>query len=125
MSHISKIKTQVVEKEYLLAALADLGYDVQQGELSVAGFRGQETPVEILLKLPLSNDIGFRLEDGRYTIVADWYGVHGVTARAFTNQLTQRYAYHTTKAKMEEQGFSLVEETNEKGKIHLVLRRMA
>ena len=125
MSHISKIKTRIVEKEFLLAALADLGYSVEQGDLSISGFRGQTTPVEVLIKLPLSNDIGFRKEGDHYVIVADWYGVHGLTSRTFSNQLAQRYAYHATKAKLEEQGFSLVQESNEKGKIHLVLRRTA
>ena len=38
----------------------------------------------------------------------------------------QRYAYHATRAKLEAQGFDLVEETQEEGgRIHLRLRRMA
>jgi hypothetical protein len=36
----------------------------------------------------------------------------------------QQYAYQATRAKLEEQGFTLVQQTNEKGKIQMVLRRM-
>ena len=125
MSHISKIKTQIVEKEFLLAALKDLGYKAEEGELSVSGFGANKTSVDILIKIPLSNDIGFRKAGDHYEIVADWFGVRGVNAATFTDKVNQRYAYLTTRAKLEEQGFTLVQETQEKGKIHLVLRRLA
>jgi hypothetical protein len=40
-------------------------------------------------------------------------------------QLSQRYAYHATKAKLEEQGFTLVTEENQQdGRIHMVVRRI-
>ena len=32
MSHFSRIKTQMVEKEYLLLALKDAGYSCEEGE---------------------------------------------------------------------------------------------
>jgi len=38
--------------------------------------------------------------------------------------LTRRYAYHAARSKLEEQGFSLVEEQVEDGnRVHLVMRR--
>ena len=41
-------------------------------------------------------------------------------------RLTQRYAYHVARAKLEAQGFALVtEETQLDGQMHLVLQRMA
>ena len=44
----------------------------------------------------------------------------------FLQQVSQRYAYHAARAKLEEQGFTLAsEEVREDGRIHLVLRRMA
>jgi hypothetical protein len=126
MSHISRIKTQIVDKGYLLQALKDLGYEVEEGEeLAVSGFRGQQAKAELLVKLPLSNDIGFIKNGEGYEIVADWFGVHGIKAQTFSQQVTQRYAYVATRAKLEEQGFALVQESQEKGAIHLVLRRTA
>jgi hypothetical protein len=40
-------------------------------------------------------------------------------------KIIQRYAYHAALAKLEQQGFTLANETQEKGRVHLVLRRMA
>jgi hypothetical protein len=126
MSHFSKIKTQFVEKEFLLKALKDLGYEYEEGEQTINGFGGNKAKVDILIRLRLSYDIGFRKNGDSYEIIADWWGVHGVKQKEFTEKLLQRYAYHATCAKLEAQGFSIVnEETSEKGKIHMVLRRLA
>jgi hypothetical protein len=126
MSHFSRLKTQMVEKAFLLKALADLGYEYEEGEVQVIGFQGEQTPVEIRLPLRHSFDIGFRMVRDRYEIVADWWGVTGIKQKDFTNALMQRYAYHAALAKLEQQGFTLVnEETGDKGQIRLVMRRAA
>lgn len=124
MSHISRIKTKIVEKEFLLRALSDLGYPVEEGELALKGFSAFTTTVEIKIPLRFSNPIGFRRNGDAYEIVADWWGVRGVKRDQFVNQVTQRYAYHAARARLEEQGFDLIEEVQEKGEIRLVLRRM-
>jgi hypothetical protein len=126
MSHFSRIKTQIIDKRYLLQALDDLGFRYEEGKLQVGGFLGQKTEVEILIRLPLSNDIGLHLSAGIYEVVADWAGVKGLSQKDFLERLTQRYAYHAAKGQLEEQGFTLVEEAVENtGQIRLVLRRMA
>jgi hypothetical protein len=126
MSHISRIKTQMVEKTFLLDALKDLGYAFEEGDFKIKAYGGDEVKVELRVKLKLSNDIGLRKNAGHYEVVADWWGVRSKKKDAFVNQLTQRYAYHATKAKLEQQGFALVEEeTQETGQIRLVLRRLA
>ncbi|MEA4909399.1 MAG: DUF1257 domain-containing protein [Chloroflexi bacterium] len=125
MSHFSRLKTQIVEKEFLLKAITDLGYTYKEGELILKGFGDQNVPVEITIPLRFSYDIGFRKNQDTYEIVADWWGVHGVKRQEFTRKLFQRYAYHAARARLEEQGFTLVsEETENKGQIRLVLRRM-
>ncbi len=128
MSHISHVKTQMIEKKFLTQALKDLGYAYEEGDLQIQGTGGKKAHVAIKLNLRLSLDIGFQKngDTDAYEIVADWYGVRGVKKKEFTEKVMQRYAYVATKAKLEEQGFSLVsEEVGEKGKIHLVLRRAA
>jgi hypothetical protein len=123
MSHFSRIKTRMVERQHLLAALRDLGYTPEEGDVRVRGFFGQRAHAEI--KVPTkSQDIGFRHTAQGYEIVADW-GLGGVKQKDFVQQLQQRYAYHAARAKLEEQGFSLVSEEQEGGRIRLVLRRMA
>lgn len=69
-------------------------------------------------------DIGFRKVDNAYEVIADWWGIRDISQEKFVQQVYQRYGHHATKAKLEEQGFSLVsEEVQEGERIHLVLRR--
>jgi hypothetical protein len=126
MSHFTSIKTQIVEKEYLLKALRDLGYSYQQGEVEIRGFRDNRARAEIKISTPDGQyDLGFKKTDGAYEIVADWWGIKDIDQTEFQQQLTQRYAYHAARAKLEVQGFNLVNETvGEDGQIRLVLRRM-
>ena len=83
---------------------------------------GSET-VKVLIRF--SYPIHFERRGQTYEIVADWWGVRGVKRDQFVSQVLQRYAYHAARAKLEEQGFDLIEEVQEKGQIRLVLRRVA
>ena len=125
MSHFTSIKTKIVEKQYLKQALSELGHIYQEGNVQIRGYQGIQTSVAI--KIPTKNtgyDIGFRKSDNAYEMVADWWGIKDINQNEFIQQVSQRYAYHAAKAKLEEQGFSLVsEETQEGERIHLVLRR--
>jgi len=127
MSHFTRIKTQMVAAEYLKQALEDLGYTCEQGDLKIRGYGGKRTSVEMRIDIGSQGyDIGFRKAGGAYEIVADWWGVHGISRKQFLQQVTQRYAYNAARAKLEGQGFDLVtEESLRDGQIHLVLRRMA
>jgi hypothetical protein len=127
MSHFSRIKTRMVEREHLLAALRDLGHVPEEGKVKARGWGFQRTPVEIKISTGMfGHDIGFVQSKEGYQIVADWMGIKSIKQKEFVQQLQQRYAYHATRAKLKEQGFDLVtEEKQEDGRIHLVLRRMA
>lgn len=123
MSHFSHIKTQMVEKEYLLQALRDLGYAVEEGDLSIGGFGRQKANVEIRVQTK-GYAVGFDRTAGGYQLVGDWFGVKGISRTRFLREVTQRYAYNATRARLEEQGFALVDEDRQAdGRIHLVLRR--
>ena len=126
MSHFTTIKTKIVEKEYLKQALSELGHNYQEGNIQIRGYQGIQTPVAIkILTKNTGYDIGFRQSDNAYEIVADWWGIKDIKQDQFLQQVSQRYAYHAAKAKLEEQGFSLVsEEAQEGDRIHLVLRRI-
>jgi hypothetical protein len=124
MSHISRIKTQMVEREFLIKAIEDLGYTWEEGDLKLNGF-SEAARVEIKIPVRLSNDIGFRKTEHGYDIIADWWGVRKINQKEFTDKLTQRYAYHATCARLAEQGFTLVNEQSQPGgEIRLVLRRL-
>ncbi|MBM3836039.1 MAG: DUF1257 domain-containing protein [Verrucomicrobia bacterium] len=125
MSHFTSIKTRMAQKEFLLKALKDLGYAPVEGPVDVRGYLGIRTSVEV--KIATHNpeyDIGFRKVGETYQCVADWFGLREIDQTQFIDQLMQRYAYHATLAKLEEQGFAVAEETEKDGRIHLVLRRM-
>ena len=122
MSHFSKIKTSFVEEKYILSALKDLDYEYETGKHKLKGFN-QTTEVEILVRIRLSYDIGLKKVGDEYQLIADWFGVRE-KKDAFINQLSQRYAYHATKDKLSQQGFDLIEETNENNEIRMVLRRV-
>jgi hypothetical protein len=116
----------MVDKEFVIKALQDLGFAFQEGEQQVNGFGGQKTAVDIRIPLKFSYDIGLAKRGSSYEIIADWYGVRGLNQKDFSQKLTQRYAYHATRAKLEKQGFAMVEEkVEETGQIRLVLRRMS
>jgi hypothetical protein len=125
MSHITRINTQIIEKEVLLQALTDLGYRFEEGDLEIGAASAARVKVQIKVLLRLSLDIGLRQTPRGYEIVADWWGVRGVKQAEFTNALLQRYAYLATRARLEAQGFALVEETTRDGQVHLTLRRVA
>ena len=127
MSHFTRIKTQMVEQEYLLTALRQLGYEVEEGPTKIRGWGAGRMPVDIRVSTGRRGyDIGFRKAGDHFECVADWWGVRGVRRNQFLQQVAQRYAYHATCAKLKEQGFDVVEEEEEKdGRIHLVLRRIA
>ena len=111
MSQIVRIrKTQMIVKEYLIQALNDLGYEWQEGGRIATRY------VDIKIK---GRNVGFNKSGNAYDLVSR--GIVGINLR----KITQRYAYHTARAKLEEQGFTLASEVKEKGQIHLVLRRMA
>jgi hypothetical protein len=117
----------MVQREHLVAALRDLGHRPEVGALEARGFGGSRTPVEVKVATGSAGyDIGFRPTPDGYEVVADWWGVRGLKQQEFVRQLSQRYAYHATRSKLQEQGFNLVaEEKQADGRIHLVLRRMA
>ncbi|GAB4441282.1 MAG: DUF1257 domain-containing protein [Anaerolineae bacterium] len=127
MSHFTRIKTHMVEKQFLLQALEELGYTYEEGEVDVRGFAAANVKAEIKVRAGglLGREIGFRKTGESYEIVADWWGIGGPKREEFQQQVTQRYAYHAARAKLKAQGFNLVTQEEQDGQIRLVLRRVA
>jgi len=125
MSHFTRVRTQIVELTYLKQALADLDYAYEEGALTIRGFAGQRTAVDLKVNTK-GYPIGFKKRGDAYELIADWWGVRGVKKQTFLQEVTQRYAYHAAMDKLQVQGFALVSEGVEQGgRVHLVLRRMA
>ena len=135
MSHFTVLRTHITDTDALVKALADMGFtqvEVHQVAQHLYGYQGDVRPqtAEVIIRRtfigPASNDIGFkRKEDGTFDAIISDYD-RAKYSQQWLHRLTQRYAYHVARAKLEEQGFVLVtEETQQDERIHLVLRRMA
>jgi hypothetical protein len=133
MSHFTTLRTRITDVKALRAALADLGFkavEVHESAQPLHGFRGdeREQTAEVIIRRKhlgwLSNDLGFKLNAGGTfdAIISDFD--RRKYSQEWLDRLTQRYAYHVARAKLEEQGFVLASEEQKDGKIHLVLRRM-
>jgi hypothetical protein len=135
MSQYLNITTQIVSGEHLVKALKDVGFnevEVYQTAQPLKGWLGDErtNTAEIIIRKKYvgsaSNDIGFKLgSQGRFTAVISDYDRKMYNA-VWLNRLTQCYAYHVARDKLQEKGFDLVEESvQEDQTIHLTLRKMA
>ncbi|MFH0822568.1 MAG: DUF1257 domain-containing protein [Pseudomonadota bacterium] len=126
MSHFTTIATRIVSEEHLVRALEELNIEHEVRRAEIRGYQGIRTEVEI--RIPTSNpdyQMGFRKLGDRYELVADWYGIPDVDRDRFVARITQRYAYHAAREKLEEQDFAVVEEeVLADGTIHLTVRRM-
>ena len=133
MSHFTTLQTQITDIKALRAALADLGFkeiEVHDKAQPLHGYRGdeREQTAEVIVRRQhvgrLSNDLGFkRNAGGTFDALISAYD-RGKYSQEWLDRLTQRYAYHAARARLEEQGFVLASEEQKDGRIHLVLRRM-
>jgi len=143
VSHLSRIKTRIADRELLVAALGRLGYEVQSGPATIRGMLGPKREVDLLVRVGSgwrALDVGFaRDASGAYEIVADFAG-SGASGSSLRTQLEQaqteieqlqrevrrQYALAATREKLIAQGFEVVEEESQAdGQVRLLLRRMA
>jgi len=127
MSHFSTIKTQLKEAEPLIKALNNLGYQINQEEKFVKGYRGKFTAVDISMNLPRETKVGFKWDNtsNSYELVTDldlWK--FELPVERFISKVTQMYAYETIITKTKEDGYQIVEQNNQNdGSIELVLTK--
>ena len=133
MSHFTAIRTKIADAKFLLLALQDLGFadvEVHREARHLDGYRGDTRPemAEIIVRRQhlgrISNDIGFQQQpDGSFTAIISEFDRGAKYGEPWLGRLTQRYAYHATKAHLEAQGFAVQEQSVEGGRVHLLLRR--
>ena len=102
MSHFSTVKTELRQREPLLAALRDLGYSPEEGQRQVRGYQGQTVDAELSVAMGEGGDLGFRwnAKSGAFELVTDldlWKQT--IPVERFLAKLTQRYALNTVRAK--------------------------
>ena len=113
MSHFTKVKTKIHDLACLKLALGDLNYRYEEGRLQVKGYQNIAENVDLAVRTGTGYDIGFRRQEEVYEMIADWWGVEcfaEIEQQAFTDQVTQRYAYHKTVEELEARGLYIAEE---------------
>ena len=126
MSHFTRIRTRLSDREMLVKALTDLGYPVEEGP--AVGYGHATIHAEVRIPQRGGYAIGFARGDGGvFDVVGDFEMiVPRVDVPSLLVDVTRRYAYHATRQKLEAQGFNLVEEeVGQDGRVHMLLRRMA
>ncbi len=127
MSHFSTVKTELRDRESLLAALRDLGQEPSTGEQPVRGYRGQTVTADLCCPQSEGGDIGFRWNSAEqhYELVTDldlWKQT--VPVERFLAQLTQRYALQSILRSSAEEGYQVAEQSQQAdGSIELVVTR--
>ena len=127
MSHFSTVKTELRDRESLLAALRDLGQEPSAGEQPVRGYRGQTVTADLCCPQSEGGDIGFRWNSAEqhYELVTDldlWK--QSVPVERFLAQLTQRYALQSILRSSAEEGYQVAEQHQQAdGSIELVVTR--
>ena len=123
MSHISVMKIAFADKDLLKKALSDMGYEIVEGDDLHITDGVKSVKVDFLIKLPYTESIGFRKGKNGWHLTADWFRVN-INRKEFENRLKQQYAYLSVKQSLENQGFSISEESRDEARrIHIVLRR--
>ena len=127
MSHFSTIKTQVKDADLLIKALNKLGYNINQEEKFIKGYRGKFTAVDISMNLSGETKVGFKWDNNSnsYELVTDldlWK--FELPVERFISKVTQMYAYETIISKTKEDGYKIIEQKNQNdGSIELVLTK--
>ena len=127
MSHFSTVRTELRDREALLAALKDLGQQPSAGEQPVRGYRGQTVTADLCCPQSEGGDIGFRWNSAEqhYELVTDldlWK--QSVPVERFLAQLTQRYALQSILRSSAEEGYQVAEQRQQAdGSIELVVTR--
>ncbi len=122
MSHFTKIKTKIVDRECLKKAIKALGHNYEEnGEL----IRIQNNILEAEIAINTGNicDILCGWNGETYDIMT-YHNVSAVNLNEFAAKLTQTYAYYKTTDFLREKGFVLAgEEVNEENEIILTVRQ--
>ncbi len=99
MSHFTKLKTKILDKNCLLKALRNLNY-VFEEDSTIRGYNRRTRKGNVVIKTNGEYDIGFvrKSNEVPFQILADWYGAAqaiGCNRRDFINKVQKEYA--TTK----------------------------
>jgi len=122
MSHFTNVQVQIKSAKDIIECLTEMGYQIIAVK-TVTGYGKTKEMVDFAVKTE-GYSIGFKKNDsGVFDIVADWWGVKGVTEKEFISKLCVAYAEKKVRKFAQRKGFRLIEESAESGKQFLLVRR--
>ena len=113
MSHFSRIKTKITDKDFLIKALNSLGYSAQENVLlHIEGDHGLDHADEHV-EVAVMHDVGFKkINDGTFQLIAEldtWEEPFPI--ERFLQKVTQAYAKCIVEDTVQAQGFEVVTES--------------
>ena len=122
MSHFTNVQVKIKSAKDIMECLTEMGYQLINVK-TVTGYGKTKELVDFAVKTQ-GYDIGFRRNsEGVFEIVADWWGVKGVTEKEFVSKLCVAYAEKKVRSFAQRKGFRIIEESVDSGKQFLLVRR--
>nr|UPY84265.1 hypothetical chloroplast RF35 [Gephyrocapsa oceanica] len=125
MSHFSKIKTKLYDRNILKKSLSDLKLEWTEQNQQIVGYQKQTHDAEIIVKQSNNYDIGFKWNGVEYELVTDlMFWAQPYSVDKFLNQINQRYAYNSIVQVSEKENFNFTQsENSQDGSIRVLLTR--
>jgi hypothetical protein len=125
MSHFSKIKTKLYDRNILKKSLSDLKLEWTEQNQQIVGYQKQTHDAEIIVKQSNNYDIGFKWNSVEYELVTDlMFWAQPYSVDKFLNQINQRYAYNSIVQVSERENFNFTQsENSQDGSIRVLLTR--
>ena len=125
MSHFSKIKTKLYDRNILKKSLSDLKLEWTEQNQQIVGYQKQTHDAEIIVKQSNNYDIGFKWNGVEYELVTDlMFWAQPYSVDKFLNQINQRYAYNSIVQVSERENFNFTQsENSQDGSIRVLSTR--
>lgn len=127
MSHFTKVKTRLTERQTLKQAMeSTLRWPVQENAV-VRGFSGNTVTAQLVAVNPLTHyDVGFIRNPGQdcFELVADFYGLRHLDPNELVRQINQNYALSILQQEAAAAGYQMEDTVYEDdGSIRVVLNQ--
>ena len=125
MSHITRVKTQITDRDVLLETLKELGYQYEEDCRMCVG-RQRPLLMDVVIREGRGYRIGLKRIKGQGVFKVYYIGISPEQQRQFHNRLLQHYARRKILKEARARNYVLVHERACEGnRVRLVLRRVA
>jgi hypothetical protein len=127
MSHVTTIKTEILDLDILKRTISDLGFNMKENDWYI-GHDGQMEQIDLSVRIARNSYLLFKRDapEKGYLVTANSDVSDSAQVRPIIQMIQQEYAYRKVLHETRKRGFSLVEEQRVKaGVIKLILKKVA